>query len=106
MRQHIHYGDWTIEWSKSIEVYDLTIGNESCRTDWRCLEPLRLGVGSFALVEDGIDSCKKLIADIIVEQRQVAIRFEVRYAIDRDGSTASIEQVPSTEVEESDRVSS
>ena len=104
MQQHIHYGDWTIEWSDHDYGYYFEIGNGNFRMDWQCVEPLHLEVGTFTLVEYGIDACKKLITEIITEQKQVAIRLTVRYQLDQGGSIAPIESPPASSEEDSDAV--
>jgi hypothetical protein len=87
MMQHIHYVNWTIEWHNSDYGHDFAIGNGNYRMDWQCVQPLYLGVGSFTLIEYGIDACKKLITEIIAEQEQVAIRLTVSYVLEHGGST-------------------
>jgi hypothetical protein len=102
--QHIHYGDWTIEWCDSDYGHDFAIGNESYRIGSRAVELLYLGVGSFTLVEYGIDACKKLITEIIAAQKGAAIRITEKYVNERMGYTVSIEQTPSTEKDNSDPI--
>jgi regulator of RNase E activity RraB len=104
MMQHIHYGDWTIEWCDSDYGYDFAIGNGGYRMDWRGVEPLYLEIGSFTLAEYGIDASKRLISDIIDRQKNVAIRVIEEYVKQSSGYTASIEEPPASDEEDSDNV--
>ncbi len=80
MSQHIHYGDWTISWSKDApERFKFWIDTNISIPEQHQIELFSLFVKYFDTPEMGIYRCKRIIDLIAFYQREMITRVTTEY---------------------------
>jgi hypothetical protein len=80
MNNHIHYGDWTIEWSEDApERVKFWIQTKLSIPEQDRIELLNTFVAYFETPQMGCYRCKRIIDSIVFEQHELFYRLPFEY---------------------------